>query len=219
MLAHFLRRDFVTYRVFWIVLLVASALAVPYLNAVDDPDRPMFVLSYMYFFFAVSPLAGLIGVTWRSQHVMSRNYLLSLPVPRKRLFAWLQVRAGVFWLPYLLLCFVAPFLSHSVWRFLIYLRLEYVEFLMASVLGVFWLVNTGITMQLMTERITGYLDLRLRFAAWIILIGSYVLEVLLLFLPLVLGRRWGWGPWPYLGCLGVLGWAHFFIARRLWLGR
>jgi hypothetical protein len=121
--------------------------------------------------------------------------------------------------PYLALCFWAPLLSRGFWRFLVFLKLGYLEYVSACFLGIFWFINSGITMQLLTERITGYLHLRLRFLAWVAMVGGFLLEIVILMAPLAGAQRWGLGAAPYLALLLIMGIGHYLLARKLWIWR
>ena len=114
MLAHFLRRDFRDFQVWWallgvvtIGLLVASVL-LPRLPA-------LWVLVWTYAVFATSSVNHVLGSVWRTQHQASRYYLLSLPLSHKKLFAIQHARLAVFWLPLIALGSVGPMWEGQAW--------------------------------------------------------------------------------------------------------
>ena len=99
MIAPFIIRDFKTFKMAWLFIVLFSLAAIPLRSH-------SFVLSFLtmsYFLFACVPISQIVGAKNRSQHVMSRNYLLALPINRKRNFLYLIVRIQIFLVPLILL--------------------------------------------------------------------------------------------------------------------
>lgn len=110
MIRHFLRRDFLDFRLGWIIVAIITGLGLGTF-AVSAHTASLAGLFYAYFIFALLPIGHIQGSLWRTQHQMSRHYLLSLPVSHKRLFVVQQIRLVVFWLPLATLAALAPFLT------------------------------------------------------------------------------------------------------------
>jgi hypothetical protein len=159
MILHFIRRDFKTFRTQWALLLVMSAVAIPFLVS-----NPMVIqLLFMAFFmFGVTPAQQIIGAKFRSQHVMSRNYLLSLPIKREKNFLFILARLQIFMLPMIALAFwLAIHFSTQQeqsknWHVLVLIALYAVYFSCQQIHGA-----------LSWEMISGYLNARQRFWAWV----------------------------------------------------
>jgi hypothetical protein len=90
MIFHFMYRDALDNRISWYVVIAVSLLAIPffYLN----PNLAWTFLFFSYYMFSMAPLQAMMGSAHRSQHIMSRHYLLALPVPRKKIFRLLFFR-------------------------------------------------------------------------------------------------------------------------------
>ena len=97
MILHFLRRDFRDCQLYWAILLFITIAALVS-GAIGLP-----VLFSAYFMFPSMAQNYILGSPWRTQHQMSRHYLLALPISHRRLFVIQQVRMLVFWLPLLVL--------------------------------------------------------------------------------------------------------------------
>lgn len=161
---HFIKRDFNSYKFFWVILMIFSCLGVP---AILRSEAWLFLLGYGYFFFGLVPINNLTGVTWRSQHVMSRNYLLSLPIKRKSLFLITQVRALVYFGPFAIYALSAPFLSQNFTKAFGIAGEYYLIYAVMVVFAVIWLINYMINMQLGWERVTTYLTQQQRAKEWV----------------------------------------------------
>lgn len=110
MLTHFIKRDFKDLKLGWGIVggIVFLALAaIPF-----SPKEGVFIIAavigYTLFFMTLIPLNQVLGSHWRNQHVMSRYYLLSLPVPRNELFKIQQIRLLIYGLPITLFAIITP---------------------------------------------------------------------------------------------------------------
>lgn len=218
MIYHFIRRDFITHKFYWIILALISVVGVPSLLASEYFSMLPF---YAYGFFGVIPISNLTGVTWRSQHIMSRNYMLALPVNRKQLFLITQIRALVFWIPFLLLAISLPSITKdSSITLRMFPLLHHPVFYPMVVLAIIWIINTMITMQLATERVTSYLSQQSRAKAWVKIMGVYLGEgaiVVCLFLsPNFIGKYLS--PVPAFVIIVLLAGIRYSLSRKRWLG-
>jgi predicted permease len=179
MVTHFIKRDFKSNSLAWIIVGVLTAGA-----GVLTVFWPSFyrvaipVLGYAYFFLGLAPMQGITGAKFRTQHLMSRNYLLSLPVNRKRQFAIMQLRALIYWIPLIILVAALPFVLFRAGFERIHQsnQLLYLVLIMSSVL---WIINRIIIMQVTLERITSYQTQKQRFFRWIGDISLFVVEILI----------------------------------------
>ena len=176
MILHFIKRDFNTHRLAWAIVGLATLLGLS-LAAVFG-IAVLGLLFYAYFFLGIIPMCSLVGSNWRTQHVMSRNYMLSLPVKRSRLFLIIQVRALVYWLPSIVLAMVLlPFAQAEMESLLEELSVvDFFVFLLFLLFSVIWFINMSIKMQISFERITSYLTQKQRvvksIGSMVIFVGS-----------------------------------------------
>jgi len=105
MTLHFLKWDFVKNRFAWILLLGLTLAVAP--MAAKEPTL-LQILFMGYFFFAILQIAPVIGTRMRSQHTLSRNYLLTLPIRRYDTFVILLIRLMVFTIPFMVLFWPVP---------------------------------------------------------------------------------------------------------------
>jgi hypothetical protein len=226
MIFHFVKRDFLDFLHWWVLLLAVTVLltGLPYvLGKQAFLPATMVALFWLYFMFAALPEAMILGSVWRSQHLLSRHYLLSLPLPHKTLFRGLQFRMLVFWLPLLLLSILTTliFFTNS------HLPFPGPKFWLLFFLGMFvsvgLIIHDNIWSTLETERIVSYLAKRERtwayfrlytvvgisfivlWLGWGSLVASYVPSVVLPFvgtrLNFILNHN---GAWIFIGGLVVL---------------
>lgn len=174
MTLHFIRRDFLTYKFFWILLILFSVICVPLLSEFREL---WLALICAYFMFGISSINNLVGVTWRSQHVMSRNYLLSLPLARNKMYFIVLSRVAIFWIPFLFLIAYLPYFLRVY--FGMWVPLNYISFVLTVAILAAWCVNAMISVQLTWEKITSHLTQAQRFKAGVIAIGLYIAEVCL----------------------------------------
>lgn len=172
MITHFLKRDFRDYQVYWVMtgLLIGVLLAFFFAT---DILLYLHLATYAGFFLAFLPVNYLTGVTWRAQHIMSRNYLLALPVSRKRMFHLILIRMLVFWIP---LWGLALYLPFELNRAIPYTLQHYPEYVLLVLIGSFWLLNLVVRMQLRFEVITRYMDRGARIRAWLGMLSQGILE-------------------------------------------
>ena len=215
MIAHFIMRDFRTFKFHWIVLIGISLFASP---LVIFSTNFLDVLGYAYFFFGLVPQNNLTGVSWRSQHIMSRNYLLALPVERKKLFLIIQYRALVYFAPFMIYCLTAPFFSTSFARGMRISSEMYPIYAIMVVFGIIWTINAMIYSQLGMEKANSYQTPQQRakshfknFAIYFfevtIIISAFFNRTILnlnLFLPLIV--------------VFTLAVIRYIYTRRWWLG-
>jgi hypothetical protein len=218
MVTHFIKQDFKSNSLAWIIVGILTLGAG--LSIVFWPwlwGAAVMILGYLYFFLGLTPLQGITGAKFRSQHVMSRNYLLSLPVNRRRQFAIIQLRALIYWIPLIVLVSALPFVSfrEGFKRIRQSNPLLYFVLIMSSVL---WIINRIISIQITTERITSYQTKRQRFIRWIGDISLFVVEIAIV--------NFSWFGFIMLGGLGdfvvvmvVVGLAfwRYNSARQGWL--
>jgi hypothetical protein len=213
MILHFIRRDFRSDRSLWTLFVVVFGAAVPV--AASDPSF------YVFFFlgpfiFALLPIQRLTGVTWRSQHIMSRNYMLSLPVSRHRMYLATVIRAGVYAAPFVLTALIFPVWALPEHELFSWSRYGlYVPVIAAAV---FWQINALISTQIDHERISSHLTARARFVRLVgtvtVSFTEFVLCALCLF--------GCWAPYPYflacplLAAVGAL--LRWRSARAKWIG-
>ena len=156
---------------YWLLLAIISALFLPFAN-----PSVLELLALTYFIFALVPVQQLAGVKFRSQHIMSRNYLLSLPIPRKTNFIYLGLRMQIFNLPLLGLFFLLPtfkfidkLLPAQFWA------TNWHLFLLVPICGI-WLSAQQLHSFLTWEEISSHLTSGQRFRAWVVTIFSYIVE-------------------------------------------
>lgn len=179
MTKHFLKRDFLDHRLGWaIVLAVTIAWAVAYRT-----DLLTFgswhMLLIIYFFFSIAPEKEILGSVWRTQHLMSRHYLLSLPLPHRKLFALQHVRILAFWLPLLLFAGLAPFLAGISQSFTATTWFFY--FLGVPITAGLW-IEYDIWSTMEWERITSYLPKGARIGAYL-KVFAFPLALMFLIFP------------------------------------
>jgi hypothetical protein len=90
MIRHFLRRDFRDCRLYWASLLLITVASL-FAGVIG-----LTILFWVYFMFPSMAQGYILGSPWRTQHQMSRHYLLALPISHKKLFVIQQARMLVF---------------------------------------------------------------------------------------------------------------------------
>jgi len=218
MILHFIKRDFNTHRLTWAIIGLATLLGLS-LAAVFG-IAALGILLYAYFFLGIIPMYSLVGSNWRTQHVMSRNYMLSLPLKRSRLFLIIQVRALVFWLPFIVLAMVLlPFAQAEMERLSGKLSvIDFFVFLLCLLFNVIWFINMSIKMQISFERITSYLTQKQRalksIGSMVIYIGGMFVIGFSFFGLFALGIWW---DILVLTLVAMLSFFFFSSARDAWL--
>jgi len=217
MIKHFLLRDFRTFQLLWIILAILTGCALV-TSLLSSSFIPLFLLGYACFFFGLIPLVTLTGVRFRSQHLMSRNYLLSLPIQRRYLFLIIQFRSLIFWMPLILLLLLLPFLplgEDSPFG----VPKNWYGLYGIGVLSCFvWMTNSFIQGQLSSEKITAYVTQRKRAFAWLTFFAVYFGEMVLLGALaagfLLLGTIY---DVIFVALAVGLAWARFYFARKSWI--
>ena len=217
MIFHFIKRDFISHRLPWTVLALMTFLSV---RLFASSHLIYMGLLYAYLLFAVTPMSEMTGAKWRSQHVMSRSYLLALPVKRKKLFWFTQARALVFFLPLIALVYILP-------TFLPEARHIYVNFVpkdfsfgiyhVLVLLMVVWMLNSMISLPLGFEKVWGYSTQGRRILAYVLIIGVFLFELLLIILSCSETFFYASKPIFPLVVTGFVAFARFYMARRSWL--
>ncbi len=221
MIIHFIKRDFVSHKFYWAVLGIATVGAVP---CMFISEAFFMALFYAYVLFSLIPINSLTGVTWRSQHIMSRNYILALPVERNRLFLMIQYRALVYWIPLVILALAAPVIVPS-FKDTVDCYPVYVLMIFPCI---FWFINSMISMQLSGEKINSYLTHQKRLMEWGIIMAVFFIEVGIMLIS-VFGLLGVPFVCEYLGDAGskvlpliaVTGLAvnRFFSSKKRWLAQ
>lgn len=179
------------------------------------------ILFYPAFMFAFFPSMMLVGTTWRSQHQMSRVYLLSLPVSRIRMFNLLVLRTLAFWIP---LGFLVLFLKTDSFLFLSTFRhREHVNSMfypLAVIFGITGIQNCNLLTLFWQEEAMRYLSKQEQFIGLIKGMGFFLLSSFLLGLlgvfavvsqSIVLGA-------VLLTLEGFVALGNYFLAREKWMG-
>lgn len=213
MISHFLIRDLNTHRLSWLVLILISLLLFPATwMGVDF----LALLGYLYFLFPMIVLQQISGVNWRSQNIMSRNYLMALPIPRQVMFRWVVIRALVFCIPAFLFSVFAPVYWEQVYDFLMISSFMYIYIPIVFSLFV-WFICIAISMQLGIERITTYLTLQERMWEWTKYFIIHILEAMVVVTNCIFLAEIT-PPWfPLIGAL-VIARVRYGLTRKLWLG-
>lgn len=111
MIRHFIKRDFQDFLLGWMIIGILTVVAAALGLLTSSLELVIFVLGYVYFMFASWPAAQIIGSVWRTQHQMSRYYLLSLPVSHRKLFFIQQMRLAICWIPFIAWASLLPFIT------------------------------------------------------------------------------------------------------------
>jgi hypothetical protein len=215
MIRHFLRYDFLVLKLHWIILGIMTLILWPIWKA----GMIRFdAFAFIYFISPVSALQLIIGTTWRSQHVISVFYLLSLPVERKRLYWIVQVRAMVMFLPLIIVLSITPFVTETELMFYFRDPGRFLAYFIFTLGGVVWMINKSIWTQQTIVKITSHLTLVARFRSWCLLLGTYLIEICVVIGSLALIALGV--EYFFLGALAMVGLAGitFIFARRKWIG-
>ncbi len=215
-MVHFILRDFKTYRLAWIVLGILTGCAFTTMLLFSSLI-PLLPLGYGYFFFGLLPCT-FTGVRFRSQHIMSRNYLLSLPIERRYLFAIIQCRILIFWIPFALLILSLPFLGFPEKPTPDTPKNVYGLYSIGLLACIVWMTNSLTQMQLSSEKITSYVTQKRRALAWFKMLGLYLLELSFV-IALVVGFLSLRTVYDIIFVALLVGaaWMRFYFARKSWL--
>jgi hypothetical protein len=179
MLFHFIKRDIQNFQVFWGLLGLVYLLGI-----VVCQTSPEFlvVLTYFAFVFGVLPLNHLMGSNWKSGRILSRSYMLALPIHRHKQFALLQLRALVFWMPFFISFTLSYFMTQSVRDILPMTQLAAFEVFPAILVLVFWLNNSLIHIVLTWERVSKIPNPIHRLRSWTVFFCLGIFEFSLIWL-------------------------------------
>jgi hypothetical protein len=218
MIFHFLRADFVTFRIYWVFLIIAE-LIIHFGTAIGLSDGLTTTAStYVCFLFGLLPLAHIIGSRYRTQQYMSRSYLLSLPIERGHLFNILQIRSFVYWTPMLFELIISMISSGGIElarsKSIFY---TFCLFTLACC-GLVWFINNQIRTHLNVENISSYLKMDQRMLSWVKLIFSTLIEVCFFGFAASIGEFIGL-PWFTFAIPAamILAWLSYSSARKRWI--
>ncbi|MBS1958672.1 MAG: hypothetical protein JST80_04290 [Bdellovibrionales bacterium] len=166
-LLHFIKWDIISFKIYWILLATASISIVLFFGTSADSAR---MLLFLFFMFGIVPTHHITGSKLRSQHVMSRSYLLSLPIKRQTLFFYIIIRKLVFYLPLILLFYCLPKLAVSTIS-PVFAKTDFTNlsfyFLVPVLIVLFILL--GLQNKLETEKLSAHTTTDKRFFSWIVL--------------------------------------------------
>lgn len=174
MIYHFVKRDFKSHFINWAILLIIVTAC---LWAMRLASEVIFVLGACLMFYAILPLQTITGASWRSQHSMSRNYLLSLPVPRKKMFFIVQIRAFVFALPIFLYALLIPEASDFFSALVPQAQQNRFFYVLNVFLLLVWMINSSISANLVFEKISTYQTKLQRSLCWTLSLSVFFAEL------------------------------------------
>lgn len=218
MIFHFLRADFITFRIYWVFLLLAEII-IHFGSAIGLSDTYATTAStYVCFLFGLLPLAHIIGSRFRNQQYMSRSYLLSLPIERGRLFRILQIRSLMYWLPMFFELAIAVAGPNGVWTNSTRSLIAIICLFLLTCCGLVWFINNQIRTHLNVENISSYLKMNQRMSSWLRLVLSTLLEVCFFGLAVSVGELMGL-PWYTFAMPAafVLAWLSYAAAKKRWI--
>jgi len=158
MLKHFLIRDFKDLQIFW--LFVTGIFCFGAIISMFLPLKAVRViplgLAYLLFIASSLPVTHILGSNWRTQHTLSRQYLLALPVSHERLFIIQQIRLGIFSLPWVLALIFLP-LYYTLNNYNLILLPIFAFLFFANLSATFFFyIHFLIMMTLLAERFTSH---------------------------------------------------------------
>ena len=215
MIYHFLYRDFLSNKINWVICLIITLVCM--VTSVYSPEI-LTILGVCLMFFAVIPLQSLTGAAWRSQHVMSRNYLLSLPVPRNKMFFMVQMRAVVFAVPIIIYTLVMPFCSDFFNSVVSYSPRFYPIYVFTVLLAIVWMINIAIYSNLIFEKITTYLTKLDRTKAWSLSMAVFFSELAVVAYCFLKSEDTWYATLIGLGAVSGVAAYRYYKTRRSWLG-
>ena len=246
MIAHFIRWDFNQHRSLWGLLVFVTVVAGISCIA-GQSGAAIYILFLVYFIFGTNGTGSTTGSGFRTQHQMSRNYFLALPVDRKKLYNIILLRGLIFFIPLLLLVLSAPIvlvvlklpagavLDGLVGKSAI-IRIEsslvistgvtvlkvfaaYLMFVGYVALSYFWYANVSIRMQIKLERINSYLTARERTFSMVSDFALFILEAFfIMVLPAYLVLWKLPGFFFYMALILLFSIRKYKISRNYWLG-
>ncbi len=217
MIWHFIKRDFLSHTVAWAILAATTVFSLLFFSY----NHLVYLgLLYVYLLFAMQPMGELTGAKWRSQHVMSRSYLLALPVERKKLFWFTQWRALVFFLPLIAFTYILPNYLPEAHR--IYINFVPKDFPLGIyhvliLVMVVWLLNSMISMPLEAERVWTYQTQQRRMWAYVRMIGVFLFELFMIILSCSETYLYASHAIFPLVVTSIVAFIRFYLTRRSWL--
>jgi hypothetical protein len=183
MLGHFVKRDFLDFLVWWVVLgIMTITFALLHLVPLGSLQAALLPSGYgllilTYFMFANLPMSYVLGSRWRTQHGWSRHYLLALPLSHWKLFGILHARIAVFWLPMIVVVTAVGALSG--WMLPFSAR-QWILACLGLFTSVVLMMEMSIWSTLQMERLGGYTSSGSRVRAWVsVIVVAYGLIALL----------------------------------------
>jgi hypothetical protein len=217
MIWHFVKQDFISHRLPWAILALITIFSLAFFSY----NHLVYIgLIYAYLLFAMTPMTELTGAKWRSQHVMSRSYMLALPVDRKELFWTTQWRGLIFFLPLIAMAFILPtFLpeAHRIYINFVPKTFPLGVYHVLILVMVVWLLNCMIAIPLSFERISAIQTQQGRLWAYVRIIGVFLFELFLIILSCSETYLYASRPTFPLIVAGILALIRFFLTRRNWL--
>ncbi|NBT59817.1 hypothetical protein EBT16_13645 [bacterium] len=200
MIGHFLKRDFSDALVLWIILgLLSLALWGTY--AWSPSESILMGLGWLYFLFPQFCTLNITGSIVRTDHMISRQYFLALPLRRTQFFFITLFRIMVLYLP---LCFflilVVPFCfvpqklyTHPNWY------LAWSIYVFGILMSVVWWISHHLFYSLIIEQSLRFSNSKKRILTTLFPILAFVLEIAVFFscLAFTLLFILGYRPFPH----------------------
>jgi len=220
---HFIKRDFADHQSGWISLLGVFLFAVAFQELFLSNEFqmwPLILAGYAAGLFALVAIGKISGTILRSQHLMSRNYMLSLPINREKMFFLMQIRILVFWIPLLLIAWSAPLYSTTVVDLI-----KHADPFFPFVYGpsvfflIIWFLNSTLAAQVRAQRAASRITTAFNPLKFLLIFILGMAEV-----GIVAGSGFGltllFSGGSVIGLIIVLGFAIFryFSARTQWIG-
>lgn len=217
MIFHFVKRDFISHRLPWAILILFTIFSLMFFSY----NHLIYIgLLYAYLLFAMTPMTEMTGAKWRSQHVMSRSYLLALPVERKTLFWFTQFRALIFFMPLIIFCYILPtFLpeAHRIYINFVPKNFPIGIYHVLVLVMVVWLLNCMMSLPLGFEKVWTYPTQQKRLRAYIVMIGVFLFELFLIILSCSETYLYASHPFFPLIVTSAVAFVRFYLTRRSWL--
>lgn len=221
MIQHFILRDIKDFAFHWTILAICLIIAIItyFVTPKEIAGAIPFALAYGCFFFAFIPMGHIIGSAWRSQHMLSRSYLLSLPVPRITCFNINILRSFVFWIPFVLCAFLIPHFSYRSSYGKYYFNVFAGFYPLGVLLGIFAYQCTMFVTVIHHEEIMRLVSREERFFAWIKNMAWTFLGVGMYFCVIRIAKTDSNAhAMLYLGIETFVAFLSYFVARKKWIG-
>ncbi len=216
MIAHFIARDFRTYKISWILL---ALITWPMTSAVHDLNVFWHYIGLVYFYFGIRPQNSFFGSTLRIQNIMSRNYMLALPVKRKSMFLIIHYRCMIYWVP-----FISYYLATIYFYFIVKTPVVYFPryvliliYALTLFFGVVLIINLlNILMSLIGNSILTSRQRTIKGAMLAVLFSS---EFIIMYFAFFSSLMLFISPLVPLVIVMVFAVANYTYARKLWLSQ